>query len=43
MKKIHYLLIIIILSCLLFLTGCYDANGIETKAYVTALGLDVRR
>lgn len=43
MKIKTILLILITLLCLFFLTGCYNANGIETKAYVVALGLDVRR
>lgn len=42
MKLNRFLLILIILSCLLFLTGCYDSSGVETKAYAVAIGIDKR-
>ena len=39
--KIKYLsLLCIIIICLVSLTGCYDAQGIENLAYVVALGID---
>lgn len=37
-KYISILIIFVILSTLL--TGCYDAKGLETLAYVVAIGLD---
>lgn len=41
-KKI--LLILIALICLLFLTGCTNnGQGVETKAYAIAMGIDKRR
>lgn len=33
-------LILIILICMFFLTGCYSAEGLETLGYVVALGID---
>ncbi|MBQ3407641.1 MAG: hypothetical protein IJH12_00355 [Clostridia bacterium] len=39
MKKI--ILLLLFLSILLNLTGCYDASGIEELAYVVAIGLDL--
>lgn len=39
LKKL--LAICLIISMLFFLTGCYDANGIEELAYVVAIGLDI--
>jgi len=33
-------LILILICSVFFLTGCYDSGGIETKAYVIALGID---
>ncbi len=39
MKKIISILIIIIL-CLVSLTGCYDADGLEALGYVVAMGID---
>ena len=33
--------ILLIISILFMLTGCYDATGIEELAYVVAIGLDV--
>lgn len=39
--KIKFLsLLCIIVICLVSLTGCYDAQGIENLAYVVALGID---
>ena len=43
MKLNKLLLILIILVCLFFLTGCSDGRGVETKAYVIAMGIDNRR
>ncbi len=40
MRLNKFLLILISLSCLCLLTGCYDSDGIETKAYVIAVGID---
>ena len=39
--KKNLLILIIMLTCLFNLTGCYDAHGIEDLAYATAIGLDV--
>ena len=39
-KKI-FLFIFTLIFCLTFLSGCYDARGIEDMAYATALGLDI--
>ena len=33
-------LIVFILSCMLFLSGCYDASEVEETAYLIALGID---
>lgn len=41
MKLKITLLLFILIFCCLFLTGCYDARGVESLAYVMALGLDV--
>lgn len=39
--KIRYFFLILILLCSLFcLSGCYDYRGIESLAYVVALGID---
>ena len=35
-----YCIILILLLCLVALTGCYDSGGIESQAYVIALGID---
>ena len=35
-----FFLIIILLFCLINLTGCYDANSVETLAYAVAIGID---
>jgi len=41
--KINKLLIILILFFgLIFLTGCTRETGVETKAYVIAMGIDNR-
>lgn len=41
MKSLKYLFLILILILFMFsLTGCTDASGIETMAYVVALGID---
>lgn len=42
MKLNKVLLILITLACLFLLTGCYNSDGVETKAYVIALGVDTR-
>lgn len=39
-KKI-FLLLCTLIFMLTFLSGCYDARGIEDLAYVTALGIDI--
>ena len=36
----YVFLILILLISLICLTGCYDSRGIETLAYVVALGID---
>ena len=38
-KKLSIILILIV-YCLFTLTGCYSAAGLETLAYVVALGID---
>jgi len=38
--KTNKLILIIILFCLLFLSGCSAETGVESKAYVIAMGLD---
>lgn len=44
MKLNRVLLISISLICLFFLTGCTtNGQGVETKAYVIAMGIDKRR
>lgn len=44
MKLSKLLLFLISLLCLFFLTGCNTAgSGVETKAYVIAIGIDNRR
>lgn len=40
MRKKYIVLILILLFSLFCLTGCYDSRGIETLAYVVALGID---
>ena len=40
MKFKYIFLILILLLCMLLLSGCYDARGIETLAYAVALGID---
>ena len=40
MKSSKSLLILIILLCGIFLTGCNSADGVETKAYAIVLGVD---
>lgn len=42
MKLNKLFIIIIMLLGLLFLTGCTAATGVETKAYVIAMGIDNR-
>ena len=43
MKLNKFYIIFIMLLGLLFLTGCTAATGVETKAYVIAMGIDNRR
>lgn len=43
MKLHKCLLLLLMLICLLFLTGCSEGQGVETKAYVIAMGIDNRR
>ncbi|MDO5556193.1 MAG: hypothetical protein Q4G09_06200 [Clostridia bacterium] len=38
--KTKLLLILIIIICMFFLTGCYNAEGLETLAYAVAVGID---
>lgn len=38
-KKLTAILIILVL-CLIFLTGCYSSNEVEALAYAVAIGLD---
>lgn len=33
-------IILILLLCIFFLTGCSSSAGVETKAYVVAIGID---
>ena len=33
-------ILLIMIFCLIFLTGCYSAEGLETLAYAVALGID---
>jgi len=40
MIKKYIAFVIILISCLITLTGCYDARGIEELAYVVAIGID---
>lgn len=40
MKLKYFLFIIILIICLITLSGCYDANSVETLAYAVALGID---
>ena len=40
MKKNVYCLIMLLFCCLCFLTGCNSSDGVESKAYVIAIGLD---
>ena len=40
MKIKYVFLILILLFSLVCLSGCYDSRGIETLAYVVALGID---
>ncbi len=40
MKLKNLILIVMLISCSFLLTGCNNASGIETKAYVIALGVD---
>ena len=42
MKLNKFLLIFIMLFGLIFLTGCTAETGVETKAYVIAIGVDNR-
>ena len=43
MKFNKLCIIFIMLLGLFFLTGCTAATGVETKAYVIAMGIDERR
>ena len=43
MRLNNFCIVIIILFGLFFLTGCTPESGVETKAYVIAMGLDKRR
>lgn len=40
MKFKNLILITLLILCMFLLSGCNNANGIETKAYVIALGVD---
>ena len=40
MIKKAFILVIIIILCLFFLSGCYSAEGLETLAYAVAIGID---
>lgn len=42
MKLNKFLLIFIMLLGVIFLTGCTAETGVETKAYVIAIGVDNR-
>lgn len=43
MRFHKFLLILISFLCLFLLTGCtMDGSGVETKAYVIAMGIDNR-
>ena len=40
MLKKTFAIILIIILCLISLTGCYSAEGLETLAYAVAIGID---
>lgn len=40
MKLKIFFIIILLIFCLIFLSGCYDANSVETLAYAVAIGID---
>lgn len=40
MRLKHFIVIIILFFNLIFLSGCYDANSVETLAYAVAIGID---
>ena len=39
LKKV-FVIILIIIFCMFTLTGCYNAEGLETLAYAVAIGID---
>ena len=39
MKK-TFIIILLLFFCLFFLSGCYNAEGLETLAYAVAIGID---
>ena len=40
MRKSKHFVLIILFLCLFFLTGCENTNGVESKAYAIAIGID---
>ena len=40
MPKKIFVIILIIIFCMFPLTGCYNAEGLETLAYAVAIGID---
>ena len=40
MPKKIFVFTIIIIFCMFTLTGCYNAEGLETLAYAVAIGID---
>ncbi|MBO4816126.1 MAG: hypothetical protein J5507_04325 [Clostridia bacterium] len=40
MYKKTFIFILILIFCMVTLTGCYSAEGLETLAYAVAIGID---
>lgn len=40
MIKKTFIIILIVILCLFSLSGCYNAEGLETLAYAVAIGID---
>ena len=40
MLKRFFVIILLIVFCMFTLTGCYNAEGLETLAYAVAIGID---
>ena len=39
LKKI-FIIVLLLIFCMFTLTGCYNAQGLETLAYAVAIGID---